>query len=344
MAGRRIRIKDVAEEARVSVSTVSLVLNDVPGARITDSTRIRVQEAARRLQYVPSSLARGLRMQRSGTLGLVGDRIATTPYAGQIIVGAHAAAAELDLTLLLVDTGKDRRNEAREIESLLRRQVDGILYASMYHREIVLPDSLAGIPTVVVDASTTDQSRSSVVPDEEDGAYAAASELLGAGHRRIGFLNNVDDIPATRLRLAGFQRAHHERGLEVDERLVAASVSETVPGYEIAVDMLRREAPTALFCFNDRMAMGAYRAAAELGLKVPADLSIVGFDDQRLISEGLFPQLTTMALPHHEMGAYAVRLLVHELDEPDSPRQRVSLRCPLVRRDSVAPPGLTDKT
>ncbi|GAB4013854.1 LacI family DNA-binding transcriptional regulator [Nocardioides ultimimeridianus] len=334
----RVRIKDVAEAAGVSVSTVSLVLNDAPGARIGTDTRERVRRAADQLQYRPSSLARSLRMQRSGTLGLVSDEIASTPHAGQIIAGAHEAASNLGLTLILVDTGVERVNETREIESLLQRHVDGILYAAMYHREVEVPRLITDLPVVLVDAASVDGGYPSVVPDEEAGGYAAARELLDAGHRRIGFLTNVDDIPATRGRLAGFRRAHDELGVPVDDRLVVAAVSETLPGYVAARELLEQRRPTALFCFNDRMAMGAYRAATELGLRIPDDLSIIGYDDQQLISAGLFPALTTVALPHFQMGVRGVQMLVERIEQPDGPPGVEVLGCPLVRRDSVSPP------
>ncbi len=338
----KARIKDVAQAAGVSVSTVSLVLNDVPGARITEATRKRVQEAAAELSYVPSTLARGLRLQRTGTIGVVSDEIASTPHSGRIIAGAHEAASRLGLTLLLVDTGPDRADEVREIESLLRRQVDGILYAAMYHRELSVPVALRGVPTVLVDASTAAEGYSWVVPDEEAGGHAAAEVLLDAGHRHIGFINNRDDIPASRGRLAGFRRAHHERGVPLDDALIATTAdSETARGYEAARQLLEGRgdaSPTALFCFNDRVAMGAYRAAAELGLRIPEDLSVVGFDDQQLISEGLHPQLTTVALPHFEMGARAVQLLVDQVADPAVSRSHEHLACPVVHRSSVAPP------
>lgn len=334
----KARIKDVAQAAGVSVSTVSLVLNEVPGARITEATRQRVQEAAARLSYTPSTLARGLRLQRTGTIGLVSDEIASTPHAGRIIAGAHDAAARLGLTLLLVDTGVDRVDEAREIASLLRREVDGVLYAAMYHRELEVPEALHDVSTVLIDASTAAEGYSWVVPDEEAGGHSAAMELLGVGHRRIGFLNSADDIPASRGRLAGFRRAHDELGVPVEPALVVTAASGTVAGYDASLRLLSSQAPTALFCFNDRMAMGAYRAASELGLRVPEDVSIVGFDDQRLISEGVHPQLTTVALPHFEMGARGVRLLVDQVADPTVARQHELLPCPLVRRGSVAPP------
>ena len=341
MSQGKVSIKDVAARAGVSVTTVSHVLNEVPGKRITDATRERVRQAAGELGYAPSSVARNLRLQRSQMLALISDEIATTPYAGRMILGAQEAASKAGWLLMLVNTGSDSEFEAAEIQALRQRQVDGFLYATMYHREVTLPEAAAGVPTVLLDARSPDESVPSVVPDEVAGGRTATEELIGHGHSRIGFLNNIDDIPATRGRLEGYRQALQEAGLTYDERLVAARPSDTEGGVQGARQLLSATGrPTALFCFNDRMAMGAYHAAAELGLRIPQDLSVVGFDNQELIADGLRPGLTTVALPHYEMGAWAVEALIARIEgkEGESP-QHSKLNCPLVVRKSVDRPA-----
>ena len=341
---RTIRIKDVAEHAGVSVTTVSHVLNDVPGKRINGETRARVKASAAALGYVPNRVARSLRTRRSQVLALISDEIATTPFAGLMILGAQEAASKRGWLLMLVNTGLDPAYEAREIQALLQRQVDGFLYATMYHREVELPDELAGLPVVLLDAVSRDSSIPSVVPDEVGGGRTATEVLLASGHRRIAFLNNSDDIPASHGRLEGYRAALEAAGVHYHESLVRYDASDSAGGYRAAADVLDRTArPTALFCFNDRMALGAYQAAAERGLRIPHDLSVVGFDNQEIIADGLRPGLTTVALPHYEMGAWAVETLIGSID--DSPqnddRARVVLPCPLVSRASVAAPGQT---
>ena len=338
-----VTIKDVAAEAGVSVTTVSHVLNRVAGTRVSEETRERVEQAAGRLGYLPNSLARGLRTQRSQTLALVSDQIATTPYAGRIILGAQEAASAQGWLLMLLHTGNEPEVEQREIRALAQHQVDGVLYATMYHRKAQVPGELHPMPVVLLDASSDDPTIPSVVPDEVAGGRAAVEELVSHGHRRIGFLTNVDDIPATHGLLAGYREVLDEAGIRFDPDLVLADTSDTPGGYRTARALLERpDRPTGLFCFNDRMAMGAYRAAAELGLRIPADLSIVGFDNQELIAEGLHPGLTTVALPHYEMGAWAVKTMITLLERRGNSRRRradhVLMPCPLVRRDSVAPP------
>ncbi|MEU8824914.1 LacI family DNA-binding transcriptional regulator [Streptomyces sp. NPDC048636] len=340
--GRRIGIKDVATAAGVSATTVSHILNEVEGKRINAETRQRVLETAQQLGYAPNGLARGLRLRRSNTVGFVSDQIATTPHAGRIILGAQEEAAKHGLVLLMLNTGGDPERERKEIDLLLQRQVDGVLYASMYHRVVEVPERLRSVPTVLLDARSDDPAVPSVVPDEVQGGVTAVRELLRHGHRRIGFINNVDDIPATHGRLEGYRRALAEAGTAYDPDLVVAEKADAAGGHRAALELLRaRSRPTALFCFADRMAMGVYHAAAELGLSIPAELSVIGFDNQELICDGLFPGLTTVALPHYEMGARAVAQLLAltgvPAQETGSATQEM-LPCPLTARASVASP------
>ncbi|WP_281893516.1 LacI family DNA-binding transcriptional regulator [Phytohabitans aurantiacus] len=335
----KVKIRTVAEAAGVSVTTVSLVLNNVASARVGADTRQRIHEAAERLGYVPNEVARQLRAQRTNTLGLLGDEVTTTPFAGRMVLGAQEAASKHGWLLMLLNTGLDPELERKEISALLQSRVDGVLYTTMYHRVVRVPDQLRTVPTVVLDAEDDSANLPSVVPDEEGGAYLATKELLDHGHRRIGFVNSNLDIPATSGRLAGYQKALRQADVPFDPRLVVSTHPVSREGYAAASELLsRRERPSALFCFNDRVAMGAYQAASALGLRIPADLSVVGFDDQEEISEGLLPGLTTVALPHYAMGAWAVDALIARILDPNAPVERAVLPCPLVRRESVAPP------
>jgi LacI family transcriptional regulator len=340
--GRRASIRDVAAEAGVSVTTVSHVLNQVDGTRVSPQTRERVEAAARRLGYAANGLARGLRLQRSQTLALLSDRIATTPHAGRIILGAQEAASQRGWVLMLLTTGDDPEVERREIRALMQHRVDAVLYATMYHRRVEVPPELRALPVVLLDACSDDRTLSSVVPDEVGAGRSAVQELLDHGHRRIAFLNNADDIPATHGRLQGYREALAAAGIPGD--LVVIEESDTPGGHRAASRVLGgSDRPSALICFNDRMAMGAYRAAAECGLHIPGDVSIVSFDNQELIAEGLHPGLTTVALPHYEMGAWAVETIIGHLDaDPDATPTAVhkTMPCPLIRRASVAAPAV----
>lgn len=345
MSNKNIGIKDVATAAGVSVTTVSHVLNEVAYARISPETRDKVRSAAEQLGYGPNRLAQALRTQRTGMLGLVSEDIATTPHAGRIILGAEEAAKARGYNLMIINTSGSASLESRrdDVEALLERRVDGILYATMYHRIVELPANLGSVPSVLVDSVAAGGNITAVIPDEEGGARTAVQALLAAGHRRIGFINNTDDVPATRQRLHAFRTTLAEAGLDGGAAPVESEVSEVHGGYEAARRILSREdRPTALFCYNDRMAMGAYRAAAELGLTIPADLSVVGFDDQELIAANLHPGLTTVALPHYEMGAWATEHLIDAVEgKTDLSLMALHptiLGCPLVTRDSIAAP------
>jgi LacI family transcriptional regulator len=336
----RVRISDVATAAGVSIATVSASLNGVESARISADTRARVRDVADRLGYVPNRLARSLRVQRSGTIGFIGDTVATTPFAVGMILGALEAARAADRVVLLMNTEADRDLEARELATLLQHQVDGVLYATMYHRSVEVPAVLRDTPVVLVDAESADPTVSSVVPDEVAGAMTAVGELLGYGHRRIAFINNPDPTLAATGRLEGYERALGRAGIGVDPTLIIAA-SEVGPkgGYRAAQQLLELpERPTAVFCFRDLMAMGVYRAALEAGLDIPGDLSVVGFDDMEFVASALFPGLTTVALPHYEMGSWGVQQLLALMESPTREAEQVKLSGQLIRRRSVAPP------
>ena len=335
----RATMKDVAERSGVSVTTVSHVLNEVPGKRVNAQTRARVVAAAEELLYRPNQLARGLRTQRSGMIGFLSDRVSTTPFAGRMILGAQDAAEEAGSMLLLLNSGGDPDLEEREVEVLRERQVDGIVYALFYHRVVTPPSNLTDGPAVLLDARSADGAISSVVPDEVGGARTAVQALLAAGHRRIAYVSTHDDIPAKHLRMAGFRQALEVYGVPFESALVVERSANAHGGFEGAQELLSRaNAPTAIFCFNDRTALGVYQAAAELGLRIPADISVVGFDDQELISDSLRPGLTTVALPHYEMGRWAVRTLLEQIDSGSPLPTHALLDCPLVNRASVGGP------
>ncbi|WP_104182081.1 LacI family DNA-binding transcriptional regulator [Arthrobacter sp. B0490] len=345
MARKSVGIRDVAAAAGVSVTTVSHILNDTPHARASDETRKKVRDAAAALGYGPNRMAQGLRTQRSAMIGLLSEDIATTPHAGMIIKGAEETARQHDYTLVIINTDKDAdtQSKRRDVDALLERQVDGILYATMYHRAVSLPPRLFEIPAVLIDSTDKTGLVPCTIPDEQGGAQTAVTALLDAGHRSIGFVNNTDDVPATHGRLQGYREALQGAGIAYAPDFVAARESEAAGGYAAAMELLtRNDRPTALFCYNDRMAMGAYRAASELGLSIPGQLSVIGFDNQKLIAEGLHPGLTTVALPHYEMGAWAVQTLIRLIEGHDEEKlladKPTILSCPLVRRDSVAPP------
>ena len=337
----KVGIRDVSRAAGVSVTTVSHALSENHQSRVSPETREHVQEVAARLGYAPNRIAVALRNQRSQLLGFVSDEIASTPFAGELVMGAQDAAYERGWLLMLVDSGRNPELEEKQVNTLLQHQVDGIVFARMYHQEAGVPSGVAGVPVVLLDAFDAEGRFSSVVPDEVGAACTAVQELIDAGHRRIGFINNSDDIPAAFGRLEGYRATLAAAGIEFDPDLVTRQAPE-VPGGRAGAEKLLglSQPPTALFCFHDRQAFGAYEVASRLGLRIPDDLSVVSIDNFEIIADGLWPGLTSVALPHYEMGRWAVTRLLDEIEHPEDAGEPVHLdfECPIVRRGSVAAP------
>lgn len=343
---RRVRIKDVAARAGVSPSTVSVVLNDVP-ARISSATAEAVRAAARELGYHPDLNARSLRRKQTQLIGMVTDSVVTTPYAPGLVRGAQEAAWERQHLLLISNTEGDAAHEEELIEALLAQRVAGFLLASTAHEARPTPRALLGVPVVGMNLELTD-GLVSFVPDEYAGAEALVKLLVSAGHRRIALLHGRSRFPAAVLRAEA--HADVTRDARCYDALLLAyhdhdsGLGDSAFGERAALRLLQLpDPPTAIMAFNDRMAVGVYHAARLLGIGIPEQLSVVGFDNQILVADELRPGLTTIDLPHRELGYRATSTLLALLeDHPDEvPQGIVRLSCPLVERNSVAPPGLT---
>jgi LacI family transcriptional regulator len=335
---QRITIKDVAELANVSPTAVSFVMNDVPNSNIPEETRDRIWDAVRQLDYRPNALARGLRARTTSTIGFISDKVASTPFAADMIAAAQNSAWAENRLLLLVNTEQDETLKETAVQSLLAWQVEGLIYATMYHRSANPPASVYDIPTVMLDCYVEDRSLPSVVPDEVQGGYTATEHLLKKGHRRIAFVTTSDDIPATHGRLQGYQNALAAYGVPFDPTLVVATEdSSGAGGFRATVEVMQRvPRPTAIFCFNDRMALGTYEGLRHLGLRIPNDVAVVGFDNQEMIAAHLLPALTTVQLPHYAMGVWAANYLLHHagIASREAPIQHL-MACPLVERAST---------
>jgi LacI family transcriptional regulator len=327
---------DVARLAGVSQTTVSFVVNNVPNINIPQETRDRVWAAIEELGWRPNEMARGLSLQRSHTIGLISDEIATSSHAGKIIQGVQDAAWADATMLLVVNTSSNRDVERTALEMLLSRQVEGLIYATMYHRAVIPPPALAQVPAVLLDCYVADRSLPSVVPEEVQGGRSATELLLRKGHRRIAFINNVDPIPGAIERLEGYKQALASYGVPFDPSLVRVGTSTAAEGYRHALQLMQlSERPSALFCFNDTMAMGAYEAVKTLDLVIPNDVAIVGFDNHEPIAAHLNPPLTTMELPHYEMGQWTVKYLLQHVDGSRLVPIQHAIVCRLVERASA---------
>ncbi len=331
-------IKDVADFAGVSFKTVSRVINRSP--HVKDEVRQRVLRAAEALEYRPHHHARHMRTQRSKVFGFIGDDIATTPFAGQIIQGAQEAALRHEMLLLSFNTGGNSNLEDAAVQMALERGVEGIIFAAMYHRSVRVPKDAFRLPLVLVDCFAPNCPVRSVVPDEFQGGYLATKLLLEKGHRRIAMINADRKYPAAVGRLGGYRHALAEFRVPVKPELIKTGGWWQDHGYENAWALFQRgQIPTAIFCVSDRIAMGAYDAVKEKGLRIPDDISIVGFDNQELLAAHSRPPLTTVRIPYFEMGAWAVeQLLEGAATNNRAGVEPVKLACPLVIRASVDKP------
>lgn len=338
----RVTMADVARVAGVSKTTVSLVLSNAD-TRLAEETKRRVRSVATQLGYRRDLVATSMRTSTTRTIGMLSDRLATTSVGWGMVAGAQAAARERGYMLLLANTEGDPEREVEAVNEFVDRRIDGLVFGALYHRALTIPHLHGNVPIVLLDAYDPDRRFPSVVPDDEAGGHDATMLLVDAGHRRIGFINDSHDIPARRLRFMGYRRALDEAGIPFDPDLAVENFDPITPaGGQAAVRELLDlpEPPTGIFCFNDRMASGAYQAIRARGLRVPEDVSIVGFDDMEALAEGLDPPLTTMALPHEAMGRWAVGTLLDSLPRgagpgPHEPRREP---CPPVWRQSVGPP------
>lgn len=334
---RPATMADIAHAAGVSRTTVSFVLNDRTDVMIPDATRDRVHRAAADLGYRRNAAAQALAKQSSGLFGLVTE-IVTSPFAVDIIRGAQQHAWEQDRFLLIAPSEDEQALEPAAIEKLLEQRVDGLILAATWHRAIRVPEIVKDVPCVLVNCYDEEGVLPSIVPDEVAGGRRAARTFIDAGHTRIGHITLAEGIPAQVGRLAGFRTELAEAGIVLDDDLVRAGDATAESGYTEGRALLDRpDRPTAIFCGNDRIAMGLYDAAKELGLSIPEDLSVVGFDDQEILAAYLRPGLTTVALPFAEMGAVGVSMLTAMTAGSTIDDTHVVIDCPLRIRSSVGP-------
>lgn len=336
-------MQDVAGAAGVSQATVSLVLNSVAGVRVSAETRQRVVQVAEQLGYRRNPRLRA--DEREGSvIGLIIDDIAASPFAVPLLEGAREAAWEHQCIVNVVTTRNHAPIEQATLESMLAQPVLGIVYATLITREVTPPVVANGMPLSLLNCYDPGGAFASAIPDDIGGARALTNALLGVGHRRIGHIAGESWLDAGRERLAGYRQALEARGIAFDPALVQNLGSAAAAGHDGAHALLDlADPPTALFCFNDRMAVGAFEAARDRGLRVPEDLSIAGFDNDPFAAT-LFPGgLTTAVLPHEEMARWAVQHIFdirHQKRAGEVTQRRMD--CPVVRGKSVARPRVRE--
>ena len=335
---------DIAREAGVSQATVSFVLNRAEGIKISLQTRDRVIEAAKTLGYSSGNFA-DLRestpaISTDGLIGFAVDQLATSPEAVVAIEGARQAAWGPGNIILVAQTMSDPVMEPRTIQALVSQGISGFIYMTIFTREIVVPAMLYDlkVPVVLLNCYSADHAFPAVVPSEIAGGQSATRHLIEMGHRRIGTILGEPWMEGAQDRLEGYRRALATADIPFDANLVVEGDWSASAGYQGTRKLLAlKDRPTAIFCQNDRTAIGCFEALKEAGLSIPEDISVVGYDDEE-ISRHLHPRLTTSILPHRAMGQWAIERLGEPFDPAQKRHPITKLECPLVSRDSVAAP------
>lgn len=328
-------IKDVAQAANVSKAAVSYVINDKPG--VSEETRRRILRIMEEMKFRPNAQARGLAGRRTDILGLVIPDITDVFYVN-IVRGVEAKANELGYTLNLCTTHGDAAKEKDVVDLLASGRVDGLIMMTYHLDPAYLHDlrEREACFVIIADDPPEDKCVHSITVDNVEAGYVATEHLISLGHKHIAFIHGSEGSLASKRRFEGYEKALREHGLTPSQDLVARGGFQRSGGHKAAVHLLGLgPRPTALFAANDQMALGALAAAAELGLSVPGDVSIVGVDDIEAAAL-VTPALTTLRQPTYEMGSRAVEMLVSLLNGADSPETRVSFKATLVIRDSCA--------
>jgi LacI family transcriptional regulator len=327
-------IKDVAAIAGVSFTTVSHVVNN--SRPVSADVRAKVERAIRELDYVPSAVARSLKARSTATIGLLVPN-ATNPYFAELARGVEDGCAKNGYCVFFCNSDDDPAKQRSYLRVLQEKRIDGLVIASA-GEDSVLAQSLAGSrePLVIVDRNNEGVTADLVQIDHEKGAYLATKHLLQLGHADIGCITGPVSTAVSAMRVHGFIRAMAERGLEIEPNAIVESDFSATGGYAAASQLFDTLKPSAIFACNDMMGIGALRAAAERGISVPNDCSIIGFDDVEL-SRYTYPALSTVGQSVRALGEMAAQTLIDRIVGKLAGTTRRRVVAPrLIKRESTA--------
>lgn len=335
-APRRVTMKDVAVKAGVSQSTVSFVLNGLEDMRISEETRKRVLDAVKALRYRPRAAGRPPKSTDLRVIGVMFDEVATSPFASISIEGVQEEAWKSNVLVEIVMTGSDKLYEAEVLRKWSADRVEGVIYGSILTRSVTPPDGLAKHRSVLLNCYDPEKRYPSVVPAERRGGEKATKALIDAGHRNIAFISGEPWMEASDQRMEGYERALRSAGIPVDPSLIVEGNFLPSGGRAATLQLMQGGVrPDAFFCANDLMAVGCYEALKELGERVGETVAVMGYDDQE-IAQHLTPSLSTVLLPHREMGQMCAGMILGS-KSPGIDQQRVE--CPVVLRESHSVSG-----
>ncbi|ELK8293421.1 substrate-binding domain-containing protein [Vibrio cholerae] len=327
-------MKDIARLAGVSTSTVSHVINK--SRFVSDEIAERVNNAAQQLNYAPSALARSLKMNRTKTIGML-VTTSTNPFFGEVVKGVERSCYHKGYNLILCNTEGDNQRMKASINTLLQKRVDGLLLmcSTLEGERLDVFDRYPDIPVVVMDWGPILFASDKIQDNSLQGGYMAAKHLIECGHKEIGCITGPLIRHQAQMRYEGYKRALAEAGIAINPDWIVESDFECEGGYQAFEKLYERgKLPSALFVSNDMMAMGVIQAASQRDLRVPDDLSLIGYDDVH-IAKFMTPALTTIHQPKYRLGKAAVDTLLYRLENPDTTAQVVQLEPTLVVRNSV---------
>ncbi|WP_305404376.1 substrate-binding domain-containing protein [Photobacterium leiognathi] len=328
-------MKDVAKLAGVSTSTVSHVINKT--RFVSEEISERVNKAAKELNYyAPSALARSFKVNRTKTIGML-VTTSTNPFFGEVVKGVERSCYQQGYSLILCNTEGDHQRMHESINTLLQKRVDGLILmcATLEGEHFDIFEHYADIPVVVMDWGPMQFTSDKIQDNSLRGGYMAAKYLIDAGHSEIGCITGPLDRIQAEMRYNGYLQAMYEAGFSVVPSWVVEADFECEGGYNAFSQLHANGAlPSALVVANDMMAMGVINAANELGIQIPEQLSIIGYDDIH-IAKFMSPSLTTIHQPKYRLGQAAVETLLTRLDEPETAPRIIELEPTLVERNSV---------
>ncbi|SHJ80771.1 LacI family DNA-binding transcriptional regulator [Tepidibacter formicigenes] len=329
-----ITIKDIAKFAGVSATTVSKIINN-KDENISDATRQRVLDLMKEYNYVPNKIAKSLVTKKTNTIGLVIPDI-RNPFFPELARGAEDRANEKGYNIIFCNTDDDAEKEEKYINMLVEKMVDGIVFTASSRRGSEFnKGNKFSVPIVVVDRDIDIEGiKGKVTVDNFIGGYQGTKHLLDLGHREILFLSGPLKSKTSINRLEGYKKALKEFNVDFDEEYVIEGNYKSQWGYEAVKNIGNKIKYTALFCGNDLIAIGAIKALKEMKLKVPDDVSIVGFDDIYM-SSLIDPELTTIRQPNYEMGYKAIDILIDALENKEKNVKKIDLIPQLIIRKST---------
>lgn len=338
---KRPTIKDVAERAGLSLSTVSLAINN--SGYVSEGAKTKVLKAVQELGYHPSRAARGLASKTSGNIGfiLTDDHFSQAePFYTKIFLGTEFEARDHNYYILLTTVGRQFKESGPTPRFLLERNVDGVIIAGRINERLVEYIESLGLPIVLVDYELPRKRVSTVLIDNRKGAFLATQHLIDVGHRSIGFIGGDLDHPSIRERFSSFKNTVEEKGLPLDEKFLVTDEKDTgvYNGYSAAERLLgATRRPSAIFAANDAMAIGCIESAKQRGMKIPDDLAIIGFDDIEMGSH-MDPTLSTVRVFKEELGVHAVRRLVEVVKNKTKAVITMYVPVELIVRESTGGP------